>query len=156
MTSKVAPLAAALACILVGPAISQVGSADSSATFIFKKSYDRGLGVGTSTRQLYYHLPNGDCRGRRKQAAFSWITGEQKQRILPAGRSLTLWMFTQHFRPGWEYVCQNAAAFTPRPGATYEVALRSTVGSHCEVSVVESSTGQVPADIKFDSSLTCR
>lgn len=154
---KALPLAAAVTMTLAlgGPAQSQGQAAAPSATFVFKKSYDRGVGIGRGTAQQYYHLPAGTCRGRKRQARFSWITGAQKQQSLPAGRPLTLWMITQHFTYGAVDQCHNAMTFTPRPGATYEVALRSFVGSHCEISVVDRETGAAPEGLAYDKSIDC-
>ena len=149
------PLGTFLAFALGGAADVQRQAASPSATFIFKKSYDRGLGFGRGTAQSYYHLPAGICRGRRRQAAFSWITGAQRERALPAGQPLTLWMVTEHFSPGRQSTCQNAVTFTPRPGAIYEVALRSAVNSHCEINIVEAGIGREPDDLVYDNSIDC-
>ena len=105
--------------------------------------------------QQYYHLPAGICRGKRRQAAFTFIGHSQRQRSLPAGQPLTLWMITQQFTPGMENRCQNAVTFTPRPGATYDVALRSVVASHCEISIIESGTGREPEGLTYDNKIDC-
>jgi hypothetical protein len=149
------PLAAVLLFALGGAAWSQEESAPPSATFVFHKSYDTGFGLGRATVQTYYHLPAGICRGRRRQAAFTFIGRSQRQRSLPAGRPLTLWMMTQTFTPGMENRCQNAVTFTPRPGATYDVALRSVVGSHCEINIVESGIGLAPEGLSYDNRIDC-
>jgi hypothetical protein len=153
--AKLAPLAAMLILGLVGPARSEDEPAGPSATFIFLKSYDRGLGPGRATRQAYVYLPDGTCRQKRVQASFGWWTGSRRQRTLPASRPATFWMFTNHATNVSQSVCQHAMTFTPRPGATYEVALRSAVDSHCEVSVVDRANGQAPEDLTFDSTLRC-
>lgn len=149
------PLAAVLLFTLGARARSQDESAAPTATFVFHKSYDRGFGLGRATVQSYYHLPAGICRGRRRQAAFTFIGASQKRRSLPAGQPLTLWMMTQTFTPGMESRCQNAVRFTPRPGAAYDVALRSVVGSYCEISIVESGTGLAPEGLTYDNNISC-
>ena len=149
------PLAAALLFTLGGSARSQEGSAASTATFIFHKSYDRGFGLGRSTLQQYYHLPAGVCRGKRRLASFTFIGGSQRERVLPAGQPLTLWMITTQLTSGWTSTCQNAATFTPRAGATYDVALRSVVSSYCEISIIETETGNAPEAITYDNTIHC-
>lgn len=153
-------LAAILSAALAGPAQAEHASqpaapAGDTATFVFRKSYDRGFGPGTMTNQRYYHLPDHVCRGKRRVAAFSWMTGEEQERLLPAGQPLTLWMYTRFFSPGMQSTCQKAIHFTPRAGATYDVAFRSIVGNFCEVNIVDRATGQEPDGLSYDDKVQC-
>ncbi|HYD12782.1 MAG TPA: hypothetical protein VEC11_08035 [Allosphingosinicella sp.] len=152
---KSAIFVAIFAATMTGTVQSQGTSAGASATFVFRKAYDRGLGFGSSTAQSYYHLPAGVCQGRRRLASFSWLSGAERERQLPAGAPVTLWMSTMRASGAWRSNCGKSVRFTPRPGATYDVALRAVVGSHCEASVVDRSTGQAPADLSFDDKLDC-
>lgn len=147
---------ALLAGFVGGPARSQPEPAAPTATFIFHKAYDRGIGLGQATFQAYFHLPAGTCRGKRRMASFTFIDGEQRQRPMQAGRPLTLWMVTEHNTPNMESRCHGTVTFTPRPGATYDIAFRSYVGSHCRASVVDSATGRAPDDLIHDNSIDCR
>jgi hypothetical protein len=152
---RVSALAIAVFFALAGPAKSQDEVSQNTAVFIFVKSYDVGVGFGTGTLQQYFYLPNGICRGKRRVANFSWVTGSQVQRSLPADRPLTLWMVTRHYRGLDQYVCQNALRFTPRAGATYNVALTSFVTDSCRISITDQSNGQAPEDIFYDNSIRC-
>jgi hypothetical protein len=156
MAGKRVLLAAMLIPGLTGPATAQDRPAAApSATFIFLKSYDRGLAPGQATRQAYVYLPDGTCRHRRVQASFGWWTGARRERVLPAGRPVTLFMFTNYMNNRMQSLCHLAMTFTPRPGATYRLSLKSSVLSHCQIDIEDIATGQQPDGIAVDRDLRC-
>lgn len=148
----------AVGLLLVGVLGQSAVSAPSSdtATIHMKKSYDVGAGIGTGTRQLFFKTDGMTCRGKKKIAAFSGITKSERSVPVPARKRLTLWGFTEHFRIGERTVCQNATSFTPEPGATYDVELKTWVSSGCILRVVDRTTQQAPSDITYHNDLICK
>jgi len=131
------------------------GKAD-TATIVFKKNYDRGVGLGRGTRQLYFHLPRESCEGKKKLAAFSGLTGDEKSIEMPAGQPVKFWAFTEFFNMGYSTLCQHSFTFVPRAGDIYEISLKTAVETHCAVDVYEKMSGAEPPDISYDLETRCK
>lgn len=141
--------------VVTSIAYSKSEATNSTATIVFKKSYDEGSGIGKETIQGFYSLPAGSCKGRKQQARFGWFPKAEIQKQLPAEEKLYLWMFTNHVSGNFEYLCQNSVSFVPRHGATYQVSINSRVKSDCKVSVFDVKTGAEPQDLLPDKSVQC-
>jgi len=127
-----------------------------TATLVIKKSYDIGAGFGTGTRQLYFTVADRNCKAKKKIAAFSLVTGNEKVVEVAADRAVTIWAFTEHFSARYQTLCQNAFSFTPARGARYVLMLQTAVYTGCQVVVQDSASSAPPLDLNYDNDLQCK
>jgi hypothetical protein len=149
-------IVAAIAMLLPLAASNAQTSSGATATPTVHKSYDQGVGFGKGTRQEYHLLPGGTCKGKKKLAVFSWITGASKTVSIPAGVPVTMWTLTTHFTAGLNTFCQHAATFTPKPGGRYDLALRTQVWSGCQMAITEASASALLSTVNFRPDIECR
>ncbi|MEO7689605.1 MAG: hypothetical protein ABIS51_09990 [Sphingomonas sp.] len=127
-----------------------------SATVTMGKGYDKGLGPGAATTQVYFLLPNeATCQGKKRLAVFGMLSGKSITRPVPAGIPIDIYAVIQrseNYRTG---VCRNNVTFTPIPSHSYAVLQRSAVWESCKIEVTDLATNEMPADLKRDNSLEC-
>lgn len=127
-----------------------------TATFVMRKGYDKGAGVGTATIQDFYLLPEGlTCRHKKRLTGLAMFSGASITKSVPAGAPLNLYVTAQRIVGYSTGVCQNNVTFTPIPHHTYNVVQRTVVWDSCHIEVVDAATNEAPLDLKQDNSLKC-
>jgi hypothetical protein len=130
------------------------------------KGYDKGSGLdGTGTAQFYDISEANQCKGRRRIAKFSWITGAEKSKSIPAGKIIYLTAYTNRYTPGGitgagnlqlnTARCENRGSFTPQSGESYLVLQQVEVSKACSMTVVTKSTNASPPDFVELPQLRC-
>jgi hypothetical protein len=142
--------------VIAAAAMGASGSAPTAIVTV-AKGYDKGSALdGTGTAQFYDVSDVNQCKGSKRIAKLSWITGAEKSKPIPAGKTMYLTAYTKRYTPGGlgglnagqlnVARCENRVSFTPQAGETYRVLQKVEVDKACSMTVVTNSSNIAPAD----------
>lgn len=138
------------------------------ATLELKKGYKTGVGFGTGTQQEYSAYEGPTCAEPVRLASFTWTDGDTKTKRVNPNAPLIIGVSTNYFSTsggywnGTAYIantdvdsCRSFASFSPSQDSQYSVVQTETGRMTCEISVVETSSGQPPVDLVTGLENTC-
>jgi hypothetical protein len=126
------------------------------AEVTYLKGY-KNSGLGNASNQFYSHAYDDTCESVFGGAKFAPLSGSKKTVRFEAGRRTIINAVTNNFQgstvptyPGSvavdESTCFNKGAFTPKPGAVYQIVQRRENTGACRLEITDLATGTVPED----------
>lgn len=129
------------------------------AEVTFRLGIEDTVGLGSATVQEYRIGPGRDRAQARTARIFTWAHKDPRSLLLPAGQRVHVFAELRGYwgAPGISHngsdTCLNMSAFTPQPGARYDVMQVGEAAVTCRLQIVDLATGTPPQDLEIGTFL---
>jgi hypothetical protein len=141
--------------LLLSAAAPADQNAAPTATVEMSKGYQGGGGLGRANMQEYQISQKAPCRGWKRLAFFSWVSGKPVSKPIPAGQLQIFQVQATDLSYRRTSTCVNRFSFAPIPNHNYVFRQVAVVGDSCRTNVVDQTSGAPPPDFCSHARTEC-